>query len=163
MRFQNLVSQKSGKELLPSYRDFIVAYPKYQKFADNADAQQVFEFLRDPETLLSMIKSCQQGKPALSGCAEELDKITSTLQDFNYHNTSKDDPLYLEKNVLKQAIGSMIRVLLAPFSLLPSSKRRVNPALTPNFFSATHYALTGVQQLQFEIAVTEIDLGREKL
>ena len=117
------------------YEDFLKDNPNCSKFAYNPDAKKIFDFLSSDDMIILMIESCEQGKPALSGCVNELETFFDGMpapsvnfrDDFN-----------------RQVVGRMIKTILEPFGYLVTKKKDISREKKAKYFkSASCYAKLG--------------------
>lgn len=114
-----------------TFNNFLERYPKYLKYGGNKEVLSVFDLLNKPESVFSMICANKTKKSALSGCVIDVTEHVKRFSDFTLTGPNAD--------FQKQAVGSMVRLILEPFGLVPDKQVRINPALGSPFFSATHY------------------------
>lgn len=119
-----------------TFKDFIQNAPNYKKFDGNPQAIHIFEkILSNDDNIIAMIDVSEAGKPALCGCLSEI-------EDY-YQNQSS--PLFdLNNNFTKQALGTMVRVVLEPFGYVTNSQKSIPKNFKPKFVtSAMTYVKTG--------------------
>lgn len=138
----------------PTFGDFIIKYPKYQKFSGSKSAQEVFDYLSQPETIFKMTTANDIGKAALAGCIVGLEDnfVKNSGFDFTQRDGSSD--------TVKQAVGSMIKVILEPFGYTPKVQKKLTVGLSDFFASATHYECnpkTASMKLVQKIIIVPID------
>ena len=115
---------------IPSYSDFINENPKYKKFEHSVTAKNVFDYLRELDTIENMIAANNNGKPALYGAQVHIETNYAGNPDFN-----------LEDNFVRQCVGTMVKTILKPFGYIPSIQRDLPKKESKYFTSATHYSL----------------------
>ncbi|NEZ46184.1 hypothetical protein FDF74_03035 [Clostridium niameyense] len=113
---------------IPKFDDFINKYPKYKKYAHNKYSINVFEFLSDPVNINKMLLANSKNKPALSGCISELESKFNISPDFDFNNPT-----------VKQAIGSMVKIILTPFGYTPKAQKKMPKGSSKYFKSSTNY------------------------
>lgn len=118
-----------------TFSDFIFDNLNCSGFENNPDARAVFELLSEDRNIIAMIDACENGKPALSACAVEIEKFLSL----------KDNPtMDLRDTFTKTVIGRMIKSILAPFGYLPSKQNYISKNIQVVFFtSGMCYQKTG--------------------
>ena len=113
-----------------SFSDFIETHPNCGKFAGNAEAILVFEYLSKDDSIIRMIDSCESGKPALAPVAKELEALIDSVAN---PTISFDDPF------TKQTVGLMIKSILAPFGYKVSKQKILPKESVGKFASASCY------------------------
>jgi hypothetical protein len=90
-----------------TFNDFIKQNPNCKKFENDVTMQDIFCFLSQDDTVIKLIDTSDGGKPALAPMVADVENFfTDTTK--TYANT-------LDDNFTKQAIGLMIKTILAPF------------------------------------------------
>ena len=110
-----------------NYNDFLKENPICSKFATNADAKKVFDFLNTDAIIIQMIESCEQGKPALSGCVNEVEAFYDAMGTAAI--SFKDDGT-------RQAVGRMIKTILDPFGYRVTKKKDISKEKKAKYFKA---------------------------
>ena len=85
------------------YDDFIAANPNCSGYQDNNDAKKIFDFLNQDDTIIKMIESAEQGRPALAGCVVELEEYYKTLNSATIDFTD---------GFTRTVIGRMIKTII---------------------------------------------------
>lgn len=132
-----------------SFADFIKEMPVYQKFDGNRDAIYIFEnILSRDENIIGMIDANEAGKPALSGCIQEVEA---------YYLSQATPTFDLTDNFTKTALGAMVKVILDPFGYQSKSQKSIPKSCNPRFVgSAMTYEKTGQPTMKVERAIVEI-------
>ena len=118
-----------------TYIDFISANPNCSNYADNKDAQRIFDFLNKDENIIKMVEFADQGKPALAGCVFELE---------NYFDDMNSKTIDFNDGFTRTVIGRMIKTILEPFGYLVTKQKDFTKNRKGKYFtSASCYALTG--------------------
>lgn len=119
-----------------TFNDFIQNAPNYKKFDGNVEAIHIFEtILSDEQNIISMIDISEVGKPALCACLSQVE---------NYYQNQSSPIFNLTDNFTKQALGTMVRVILEPFGYLTKSQKNIPKSFNPQFVtSSMTYAKTG--------------------
>jgi len=93
--------------MLATFEDFIKQNPNCRKFENDEDMQRIFDFLSQDFIITQMIDMSEMDKPALAPVAANIEHF---FVDPNFeHMNSLDD------NFTKQAVGLMVKTILAPF------------------------------------------------
>lgn len=127
-----------------SFNDFIIMAPKYKKFEKSTDAKFIFEnILSRDENIFSMIDLSELNKPALCACVNEVENF------FCEKNNTDFD---LNDNFTKQALGTMVKVILNPFGYKPkvtNNQKEIPKSYNSRYLrSATVYELSGNPKLK---------------
>ncbi|WP_366923866.1 hypothetical protein MFMK1_000782 [Metallumcola ferriviriculae] len=119
-----------------TFNDFIRKAPNYKKFKGNAEAIHIFnEILSDDQNIIVMIDASEAGKPALCACLEQVE---------DYYLSQAFPTFDLRDNFTKQALGTMVRIVLEPFGYLTKSQKDIPKSYNARFVtSAMTYAKTG--------------------
>ena len=112
--------------MLSTYQDFINHNPRYQQLANDTEFHNIFDFLSEKMNIVKMIEACKWNKPALSACVEDLEVKFPDLLKNPYNDY-----------FIKQSIGAMIKVVLAPFGYVPLVPKRLSNVKS-NFFTSAH-------------------------
>ena len=104
-----------------TFADFIRNAPNYNRFENNKQAQYIFEnILSDDSNIIAMIDVSESGKPALCACINQVEEYYLSQQI-----PLLDPDLFdLRDNYTKQALGTMVKVILEPFGYQPSSQKK---------------------------------------
>jgi hypothetical protein len=124
-----------------TFLDFIQNAPNYNKFENNAQAKHIFEnILSDDTNIIAMIDVSESGKPALSACLTQIEEYY-----LNQQIPLLDPDLFdLRDNFTKQALGTMVKVILEPFGYQPSSQKNIPKKYQAKYVkSAMTYEKTG--------------------
>jgi hypothetical protein len=124
-----------------TFADFIQNAPNYNKFETNAQAQHIFNNILSIDTnIIAMIDVSESGKPALCACLEQVEEYY-----LNQQIPLLDPDLFdLRDNFTKQALGTMVKVVLEPFGYQPSSQKNIPKKYQAKFVvSAMAYDRTG--------------------
>ena len=117
------------------YDDFIAANPNCSGYQDNTDAKKIFDFLNRDDSIISMIESAEQGRPALAGCVVALEEYYKSL-----HSTSVD----FSDGFTRTVIGRMVKTIIEPFGYRVTKQKDFTKNKKSEFFtSASCYELTG--------------------
>lgn len=136
-----------------TFKDFIQKAPNYKRFDGNSEAIHIFEnILSNDSNIISMIDISEAGKPALCACL-------SQIEDYYLSQVS---PIFdLKDNFTKQALGTMVRVILEPFGYLtktqkdiPKGYHRAKDKILVT--SAMTYAKTGPATMKVVRCIEEI-------
>ena len=116
--------------MLRSYSDFINHNPRYRKLENDTYFQAIFNFFSQKMNIIKMLDTCNWNKPALSGCVTPFESKFSDLlnQPFNDY-------------FIRQAIGAMIKEILAPFGYVPFVQKGLPKDKQGLFKSAHSYTL----------------------
>ena len=93
--------------MLATFEDFIAQNPNCRKFDGDEDMVYIFNFLSQDFILVQLIDASEAGKPALAPVAVNIEHI--------FQDTSRPHENSLDDNFTKQAVGLMIKTILAPF------------------------------------------------
>jgi len=119
-----------------TFNDFIQNAPNYKKFDGNLEAIHIFKnILSDDDNIIAMIDISEAEKPALCACLSQVE---------SYYKSQSSPIFNLTDNFTKQALGTMVRVILEPFGYLIKSQKNIPKSFNPQFVtSAMTYAKTG--------------------
>ena len=90
-----------------TFADYIKQNPNCKKFEDDDDMRNIFNFLSQDFVIVQMIDMSEAGKPALA-------PVAANVEHF-FIDPSKEHTNSLDENFTKQAIGLMVKTILAPF------------------------------------------------
>ena len=124
-----------------TFEDFIKLAPNYNKFDGNAQARHIFEkILSNDDNIIAMIDVSEAGKPALCACLKQVEDYYLDQQI-----PLLDPDLFdLRDNFTKQALGTMVKIILEPFGYQPSSQKNIPKKYQAKFVvSAMTYQKTG--------------------
>ncbi|MBQ8496277.1 MAG: hypothetical protein IJ489_02345 [Clostridia bacterium] len=110
-----------------TYNDFLKEHVNCSGLASNEDAKKVFDFLNTDETIIKMIESSEQGKPALAGCVNELEALYDAM------NAPK---IKFTEDFTRQAVGRMIKTILDPFGYRVTKKKDISREKKAKYFKA---------------------------
>ena len=131
-----------------NYTDFISANPNCSNYADNKDAQKIFDFLNQDDIIIKMVEFADQGKPALAGCVLELEKF------FDAMNSAKID---FNDGFTRTVVGRMIKTILEPFGYLVTKQKDFTKNRKGKYFtSASCYDLKGPASMHIVKRVEEL-------
>lgn len=132
-----------------TFNDFIQKAPNYKKFDGNSEAIYIFEnILSDDDNIIAMIDISEANKPALCAC---LSKVES------YYKQQSSPIFDLKDNFTKQALGTMIRIILEPFGYLTKTQKDIPKSYNAQFFtSAMTYSKTGSATMKVVKRIEEI-------
>lgn len=114
---------------IPTFNDFIAKNPKYKKFLNSTNAQNVFNYLRVTDNIEKMVSANNNGKPALYGVQLYIESNFSGFADFDFND-----------GFVKQCVGSMVRDILSPLGFTPLLQRDLPKKESLYFKSATYYS-----------------------
>lgn len=115
---------------IPSFEEFILENPTYQKFEHSVTAKNIYKHLSLPENIDKLISANNYGKPALYGAQSYLESNFAGYADFS-----------LDDNFVRQCVGSMVRAILKPFGYRSSLQRDLPKNESKFFKSAMHYTI----------------------
>lgn len=114
-----------------NFNDFIKQNPNSGKFAGNADAMLIFDFLSRDTSIIQMLEVSDAEKPALTPCAKDIENILSDISNPS---------ISFEDNFTKQAVGLMIKTILEPFGYVVWKQKNLpKSAQSKKFQSASVY------------------------
>lgn len=93
--------------MLATYDDFLSQNPNCKKFTDDEDMIYAFNFLSQDFIITQLLEASEAGRPAITPIVENIEHIFADL--------SKEHANTLDDNFTKQAVGLMIKTILAPF------------------------------------------------
>lgn len=128
------------------FADFIHNAPNYNKFENNPQARYIFEsILSDDSNIIAMIDVSESGKPALCACLEQVEEYYLKQQI-----ALLDPDLFdLRDNFTKQALGTMVKVVLEPFGYKPSTQKNIPKKYQAKYVkSAMTYEKTGAASMK---------------
>ncbi len=122
-----------------TFDDFIKIAPNYKKFEKSRDAKYIFEnILSKDENIILMIDLSEFNKPALCACVKEVE---------DYFCKKSNSDFDLNDNFTKQALGTMVKVILDSFGYKPkktNSQKEIPKSYQTKYLrSATVYELSG--------------------
>lgn len=114
-----------------TFQDFIKQYPNYQRLQNSRVAQYVFnDILSRNDNLIALAEFADAGKPALAACIQE----TESYCEYN------DDGLFsLNSNFSKQALGTMVKVILGPLGYKSTIQKNMPHGLAKYVGSSMAY------------------------
>lgn len=132
-----------------TFNDFIKKAPNYKKFDQNPDAIFIFEnILSKDENIIGMIDISETGRPAICACINEIEL---------YYTSQTNSTFDLTDNFTKQALGTMVRIVLEPFGYLAQKQKDIPKSYNTQFVtSATTYSKTGPATMKVVRTITEI-------
>jgi len=93
--------------MLATYEDFLAQNPNCKKFTDDEDMIYAFNFLSVDYVLVQLLEASDFGRPAISPIVTNIEHI--------FADPSKAHVNTLDDNFTKQAVGLMVKTILAPF------------------------------------------------
>ncbi|OFV71149.1 hypothetical protein [Acetobacterium wieringae] len=132
-----------------TFNDFIAKAPNYKKFDGNSEAIHIFEnILSDDKNIIAMIDISEAGKPALCACLSQIE---------NFYQNQVSPIFDLRDNFTKQALGTMVRVVLEPFGYLTKSQKDIPKSFNALFVtSAMTYTKSGPATMRVTRRIEEI-------
>ena len=123
-----------------TFIDFLSSSPIYKNICDTPEAQHIFEnILSKDANIIAMIDAIEANKPALSGCIQEVE---------DYHRQQSPSTFDLQHRSFRNALGTMVKVVLEPFGYQKYSQKRLPKRQSGIIVSASTYALTGQATLK---------------
>lgn len=122
---------------------------RYGSLVNNSTAQDIYNFLAEPEQIFKMIEESKRGKAALLGCVQEVETQFAKRRDFR-----------LVEYFPRQAVGAMVKEIMAPFGYVPNKQKTFSQGVTKFFTSATCYdfiAEKEEQRLVQKLTVEKVD------
>ena len=117
-------------------------------FFDNADMEDLFNFLSEDDNIIKMIEMSEMKKPALAGCAKDVE------QWFLGKNNPKID---LADGFTRTVVGRLVKTILRPFGYEVTKQKDMPKNLGCEFFaSASCYEKTGVATMHIVKRIEEI-------
>ena len=118
-----------------TYQDFLAVNRNCSGFANNADAQALFELMNRDEHIIAMVESCEANKPALAGCVVAVEVFYDNLQQ---------PTIDLNDDFTRTVVGRMVKSILEPFGYVPTVHRKLSKNCNARYFrSASLYEPTG--------------------
>jgi len=140
---------------------FFKKYPKYTTngFYEDPVIEGIYKWLSLPESISTMLDSCDRGRPALEAVIEELEVVIKDLeQKFEQTKFSISSPTleaqYINYN--KQLIGAMVKEILWDFGYRQTKNMKLSNNVKSVLNSATHYEYDPqfeTKQLAIEITI----------
>ena len=93
--------------MLATFENFIAQNPNCKKFVDDEDMIYTFNFLSVDYVLVQLLEASDFGKPAISPIVTNIEHV--------FADPSKEHANTLDDNFTKQAVGLMVKTILAPF------------------------------------------------
>lgn len=134
-----------------TFNDFITNAPNYKKFNGNSEAEYIFNnILSRDDNIIAMID--------LSNNNINLPALCASITEIENYYSSKTNPIFdLKDNFTKQALGTMVRIILEPFGYQTKSQKDVPKAYGSKFVkSAKTYELTGTPTMKVVRIITEV-------
>jgi len=123
-----------------TFKDFLDNSPTYRNICHTPEAKHIFEnILSKDSNIIAMIDASNDNKAALSGCIREVEEYHS-----NHPTTSFD----IRERRFRQALGTMVKVILEPFGYQKQSEKRLPKRKGGIIVTASTYALTGTASLK---------------
>ena len=131
-----------------TFNDFLAENPNCSKYDGNPDAIAIFDLLSKDENIIGMIDASEAGKPALSACVDEIEAFFSNQQNPTF---------FLTDDFTRQAVGRMIKTILAPFGYEVTVQKDLPKALKGKYFtSASCYTKSGTPTMKVIRTITEV-------
>ncbi len=115
------------------FNDFVNSFSTNKCVANSCTAQGVYSIIWREDTRIKMAELSDVNISALTACAQEIEELCS----------SPTSDLDLSDNTVRQTIGRMIAVSLAPLGYSPEKRGRINIEGLQHFTSAKVYSFTG--------------------
>lgn len=132
--------RKEGKIMKTTFNEFILTNPNCSGYEDNKHAKDLFNLLNQDESIIAMIDSAEQGKPALAGVVVEVEKFFDGLT-----NPTID----LKDGFTRTVVGRMVRSILEPFGYSVSRQKDLAKGKNCKYFtSASCYYYSGNAKLK---------------
>jgi hypothetical protein len=133
--------------MLPTFDDFIKAYPKYKGFSTSPTARDIYGFIINVNNINRMMISNDNGKNALFGILNDLESLYNGKRDFDF-----------SEGFVKQCVGSMIKFILFQFGYEKYVPKEMPRGSYIYFTSAMSYKKThsGNFQLIQELSIVPI-------
>ena len=123
-----------------TFNDFLVEHSSCNGFADNEDAERVFNILSEDENIFSMIDASEQGRPALEPCISKIEE---------WYDSESVQFIDLADDFTRKAVGRMTKTILAPFGYEVCGRKSISKQTGHRFFkTASCYAKTGTVRLK---------------
>jgi hypothetical protein len=134
-----------------TFNDFLTQNPNCSKFANDEDAQRIFDLLSGDLQIILMLEASDAGKPALTPFAANVEHIVA---DLNYeHAISLDD------SFTKQAVGLMVKTILEPFGYVPWKQKDLpKSAMATKFQSASVYRRDPLKKATLRVKKTSEEI-----
>jgi hypothetical protein len=116
--------------MLNTFQDFINHNPRYKQLEYDNYFKSIYGFLSERINIVNMVEASKWQKPALSGCVVQLETKFPDLLKQPYNDY-----------FIKQSVGAMIKVILAPFGYIPLVPKRLSNVKSEFFTSAHTYHL----------------------
>lgn len=111
-----------------TFNDFIQNAPNYKKFAGDPVAIYVFEkILSRDENIIGMIDISEAGKPAICACLKEVEDYCESQSSLSFD---------LKDNFTKQALGTMVKIILEPFGYLSKTQKDIPKSYQARYVSS---------------------------
>lgn len=139
--------------MFAKFSDFITQNPNCSKFANDDDMQNTFDFLSQEYIIIQMADASEAGKPALTPVATNIEQIFANTGKM--HNNTLDD------NFTKQAVGLMVKTILAPFGYVVWKQKDLPKGVgAVKFKSASTYRFdnTAPQTMKIVKHIEEIEV-----
>lgn len=118
------------------FNDFILTHPTCRVVAGSRTARDIYDnIIWNDANRIKMAELSDTDIPALAACAQQIESYCASVSNCD---------LDITNDTVKQVIGRMISVALAPLGYEPSKKKRLpQDVATSVFKNATAYSLTG--------------------
>ncbi|WP_316571329.1 hypothetical protein [Neobacillus sp. YIM B06451] len=120
-----------------TFDDFIMTHPTCRVVANSQTARDIYDKIIWKEAnRIKMAELSSADIPALVACAQQIESHCASANSCD---------LDISNDTVKQVIGRMISVSLAPLGYEPAKKKRLPQGLAGSVFkNSTAYSLTGV-------------------
>lgn len=131
------------------FDDFILTHPTCRVIAGSQTARDIYDnIIWCDVNRIKMAELSDVDIPALAACAQQIESYCDSVNNCD---------LNISNNTIKQVIGRMISVSLAPLGYEPAKKKRLpQEAATSVFKNATAFSLTGIATEQIEKRIVHI-------
>lgn len=117
-------------------------------FFTNEDMKELFEFISEDDRIISMIEMAEMGKPALAGCAKEIE---------DWFNKKENPQIDFRDGFTRTVVGRLVKTILKPFGYEVTKQKDMPAGLKCEYFaSASCYAKTGKATMHVVKRIEEI-------
>jgi hypothetical protein len=114
-----------------TFEDFIKQYPNYKQYQNSKLAHLVYnDILSRDDNMIAMADISDARKPALAACIQEVESFCEQHEDGIFSLTN---------NFAKQALGTMVKVILEPLGYLTTIQKNMPRGLAKYVGSAMAY------------------------
>lgn len=132
------------------FNEFILSFPTCSVISDSVSAKYIYEnIIWNDINRIKMVEFADAGITPLSACVEEIE---------NYCNNNPSNDINLNNNLIKQTIGRMVAVSLAPLGYTVLKKGRINNKNTTYFKNASHFEYTGGEKQHIVKYIEDINV-----